>query len=520
MCSVPMPYSVVIVDDEALARAGLYSLIDWNARGFEIVGEAENGEEGRKLVERLKPDLAIVDIRMPVLDGIALMEAIRTASPETRVIVLSSYDEFEYAREAMKHGAIDYLLKLEVTAEQLGSVLDRAKNRFIVRESSGVTLGAAPADLAEALMDPGQHADLKRLLGRDEDAVAWYVAVVRLSGRHLPKPVSRMFIEIVETDVDARAVETVPGVFAVIIALPATHQEPGRRKGVKDLLSRARAQVTSYVELEMTATADGPAMTVGELPDAYESAYDHLFGSKAVRAGSVQFVDDDRSPRLIGSANDEETGGLEQIAGDVENGFRIQDSAAVQRALIVAERALRGMQVVDRNAVMHLCTEIIHQVEAQSRPDQRTDELWGQPFLELGSLVSIDEFAAWIRRVREGIVRRILDAKHHPLVDAASALIRSRYREELSLEDVAIHLNTSSSYLSRLFRRELDTTFGELLTSVRLAHAKILLEDPAVSIQAVAERVGYENAYYFSRVFKRHCGATPTEYRRAKLNRR
>lgn len=520
MSSGSEAHSVVIVDDEALARAGLHSLIDWGARGFEIVGEAENGEEGRKLVERLKPDLAIVDIRMPVLDGIALMEAIRGASPDTRIVVLSSYDEFEYAREAMKHGAMDYLLKLELTAEQLGSVLDRAKEQLAARGSRTAAGGEAPADLAGALMNPGERAYLEQLLGPSDDAVTWYLVVVRLSGRHLPKPVSRIFIEIVETDIDARAVETLPGVFAVIIALPGAYHEPGRRKSVKDLLSRARTQVTSYVELEMTAVADGPATSVEQLPEAYERAYDHLFGSRAVHAGSIQFVDEERSPLLMRAATARETGSLAEIAEDVENAFRVQDSEAVRKALNVAEKALRESPVADRNAVMHLCTEIIHQIEAHSRPEQRTDELWGHPFLEINSFVTVDEFAAWVRRVRDGIARQILDAKHHPLVESAADLIRSRYREDLSLEDVAMHLDTSSSYLSRLFRRELDTTFGEFLTSVRLAHAKTLLQDSAVSIQTVAERVGYDNAYYFSRVFKRHCGATPTEYRRANLRRR
>jgi YesN/AraC family two-component response regulator len=99
-------------------------------------------------------------------------------------------------------------------------------------------------------------------------------------------------------------------------------------------------------------------------------------------------------------------------------------------------------------------------------------------------------------------------------VESAIALVRSRYREYLTLEDVATFLGTSPSYLSRLIRRELDTTFGELLTSLRLAHARKLLGESDVPIQSVAESVGYENGYYFSRVFKKHYGATPTEYRR------
>ncbi|NLM55669.1 MAG: response regulator, partial [Firmicutes bacterium] len=115
---------VLIVDDEAIVRVGLKSMIDWQAHGFELVGEARDGRGALEMIAAYRPDVVITDLRMPVLDGLELLRAINQRQYQCRVVVLSSYDDFELVREAMKLGAVDYLLKLEVEPEQLIKVLE------------------------------------------------------------------------------------------------------------------------------------------------------------------------------------------------------------------------------------------------------------------------------------------------------------------------------------------------------------------------------------------------------------
>ena len=122
---------ILIVDDEAVVRIGLKSMIDWQAHGFTLVGEAKDGRHALELFEEHHPDLIITDLKMPVLDGLELIQEVRKISASCRIIVLSSYDDFNLVRQAMKLGAADYLLKLEVEPDQLIRTLERFRDEIV-----------------------------------------------------------------------------------------------------------------------------------------------------------------------------------------------------------------------------------------------------------------------------------------------------------------------------------------------------------------------------------------------------
>ena len=119
---------VLIAEDESLVRAGIKSLVHWEEHGYEIVEEAQNGEEAYEKIIHLKPDILITDIKMPKMDGIMLLKKLKENNISIASIILSCYDEFDLVREAMKYGARDYLLKLSISAENLLSVLNEIKN--------------------------------------------------------------------------------------------------------------------------------------------------------------------------------------------------------------------------------------------------------------------------------------------------------------------------------------------------------------------------------------------------------
>ncbi|NLJ75605.1 MAG: response regulator, partial [Firmicutes bacterium] len=114
---------VLIVDDEAIVRIGLKSMIDWEEHGFELIGEANDGRRALELYKEHKPDIVITDLKMPVLDGLGLIQQIKELPFPCRIIVLSSYDDFALVRQAMKLGAADYLLKLEMEPAELLKIL-------------------------------------------------------------------------------------------------------------------------------------------------------------------------------------------------------------------------------------------------------------------------------------------------------------------------------------------------------------------------------------------------------------
>ena len=123
-------YKVLIVDDEVLVRVGLKTTIDWEANGFTVVAEASNGEQGYEQYKKFSPDVIITDIKMPKKDGLWLVEKVRKDNPHIKILVLTCYDDFDYARKALKFGVDDYILKSEVEDEELIAVMQSIKKKI------------------------------------------------------------------------------------------------------------------------------------------------------------------------------------------------------------------------------------------------------------------------------------------------------------------------------------------------------------------------------------------------------
>jgi two-component system response regulator YesN len=124
-------YRIIIADDEILARVGIKSLIPWREHGYELIGECENGKKAYDMAKELLPDIIVTDIKMPVMNGIELIRALKAENKDIKFIVLSSYDDFEYVKEAMKLGAEDYILKLQMEPEGLLKVLQNVCNKIV-----------------------------------------------------------------------------------------------------------------------------------------------------------------------------------------------------------------------------------------------------------------------------------------------------------------------------------------------------------------------------------------------------
>jgi two-component system response regulator YesN len=121
---------ILIADDEFLVRLGLKTTIDWQTHGFEIVGEAKNGKEALELFEQFNPDILLTDIRMPIMDGLELIQAIKQKKKTLKSIILTHYDDFNYAKEAIKLGASEYILKSDLNSDNLFNILNRLSNEI------------------------------------------------------------------------------------------------------------------------------------------------------------------------------------------------------------------------------------------------------------------------------------------------------------------------------------------------------------------------------------------------------
>ena len=119
-------YRIILVDDEEEVRKSIIKKIDWNSAGFCVVGDAENGEDALEKIEALEPDVILTDIRMPYMDGLTLAERVRQKAPSAKIVIFSGYDDFEYAKQAIKLNVTEYILK-PVNVEELTAILRRIK---------------------------------------------------------------------------------------------------------------------------------------------------------------------------------------------------------------------------------------------------------------------------------------------------------------------------------------------------------------------------------------------------------
>ena len=196
----------VIVDDEVLATVGLKAMIDWPSQGFEIVGEADNGESGWEVIRRLRPDLVITDIKMPRLDGLEMMQRVLAEQPAVRFVVLSGYNDFPLVKKALQQGARDYILKLTLQKETLMETLENLKREIL--PETGVLMGKTGetqiADGAPAMSGQEIRREMRRAFGGNGDSGRLHTILNSL-GFGPPD----------ETDLRVALVQVLPGIGSV-----------------------------------------------------------------------------------------------------------------------------------------------------------------------------------------------------------------------------------------------------------------------------------------------------------------
>ncbi len=409
---------VFLADDEIVIREGIRSSFPWSETEYQLVGEAPDGEMALSMIRDTKPDILITDIRMPFMDGLELCRAVRRLMPWIGVVILSGYDEFEYARQAIQLGVREYLLK-PITAQELRQALDRIS----------------------AQLKAEQEARLQSALTARTEGSSLFLK---------EKLLSTVYSE------DA-AESDAPHVLEQLRAL-----------GVS--LSAARYAVVD-------AAFDPRERGLDALRELAENS-----GGKAHVTGS-------------------RTGGRTLILGD-------SDPDVEERAYDFAASAATELERIG-------CRDIRLSIgETVAAPSQI-----------LRSMKS----AAHIRHVlgdhagaRPQIVgvRDFADAGTVSAVTARAKLYMNEHFSDpgLMLRDVARAVGMSESRFSTVFAQESGKTFTEYLTGLRLSRAMALLAQTDMKTARIAQEAGYNDAHYFSHLFKKTLGLTPGEYRAQNQN--
>lgn len=522
---------VIIVDDEFRFRRHLHSAIDWNAYGFEICAEARNGIEALREAETIRPDVALVDINMPFMDGLQLSEKLKEQHPEISIIFITGYSDFEYARKAVKVGAVDYLLK-PFNEEELLMVLHKVRasiqkrkeeKNAIVRDTShqrerllnliiSNECNATEAEIIKQLHTFGIEIKSQYFTVSSIEIDAMYQRWSDASEILLWKyAVSNILSDVVQTDGKHIVFNGPEGRLISIVQLDEKRQY-GDLAHVQDFQKFCNL-VQKYIHFTVNVGIGKPA-----------------FGFKEIRRSYVESVIALSNKMIIGCGKAIEYSKLEsrnvnigfypsQINENLLMSLRLNDEEGIQDNLkevfhFIQERQLSAeFTYMIFMGLISLCLSFIFE------NGKKVEDVFGQnfsPYSEMKNMKSLDDTYNWISAIFDNIL--VYSGNHklsksRKLLDTAKDYIEKNYRDcNLAVEDIAQKLYINSSYLRKIFKKELDTTVTGYITKIRMQKAKELISEGSMKLSDISEMVGYSYSAYFSTSFKKYYGMSPSEF--------
>lgn len=531
-------YKVIIVEDEMLVRMGLLNSVDWASYHMEVAADLPDGLEAWEYCLREGcPDLIITDIRMPQMDGMELIENVRRRSKDTRIVVLTCLEEFELVRKAMSLGVSNYMLKLTMTKEEIGSVLEGMK---------------AELDSRRRVQPPGPRVPVNLELIKEKyvkDFLFYGIYSVEefekfaAQGGLRFSPV-RMAVCTMEVDGYAALKERFhdeQGHLIKMTLLNILQEITTIYRGEAIYLDARRYLLLfSFEDLvsEQAIRQEMQACT-NSIQEAIRSCYNSTvsFGISGVQSGykslrklyfeSVRALDKKFAVGPGFCHRIEEPADVSSVLPLLE---KLRAAAALRQLLSPAKEkefdryierlteALPG----GRKPVLVVLYPLVQWVCAA---------VYGHPEGEKAMLLQITDALDRCDTLPElleqtiGFIGRAVERSRSSLplnMDISKAIqyIKTHYDQDITLQQVADHVHLSLGYLSNLFKRELDITFVEYLTQYRIERAKELLLQTRLKSYDIAVKVGFSPEYtYFSKVFKKLTGLGPNEYRRKALAR-
>lgn len=526
-------YRIILVDDEPLILAGIASLISWEDHDCTIVGKATNGPSAYEMIMSQKPDIVITDIRMPVMDGLALMEKCQAAGFRCPFIVLTNLEEFSLARKALSLGACEYLVKLNLTPEELIKSLDRAKESCLMWERTKISR-EMPASLPELL---GQYINRRVALGKQDAPLPeglrplipqLYLLVFTVRHASIPFLPDKQTVDIKQ--LTPHIIDILGGLssrffHASAILPPPIFSHPNGflmaaaiRPGetgqiVSTFCSKALNALKTYFELTAAFGISSPAGDESRLETCFKEAQTALEAYYYDSADPIVFY----------------TGQTfhQSQARDFNINFLKKDLSASIQQNDSEKLGEIFRQIIDlftqcrpgRAAAASACINIYSYLS--SFFEQATDE--SQDIFPytiniagyITQFTSLADILAWLGSLRGQLCQLLDDRKNHvsdTLAQKAQQYVQEHYQEKLSLTEIAEYLNISTGYLSIVFKRFTGTTLSDYIAWVKIEHAKELIDSHQYLMYEISDMLGFENPYYFSRVFKKVTGISPRNY--------
>ncbi len=524
---------IVIIDDEPLVQAGIRSMLDWESMDLQVCGVANNGQTGLELIQREDPDIVITDIKMPVMTGIDLLKAVRESHGQIRpaFIILTSYEDFQLAKETISYNIIDYLVKLELTPEGLQKSIQKAID-ILKNSEPADSPDRRPNDI-QALRDKffirllhnlfdseEQVTMLQKDLGLDLDVGAFQCIYFEMQNDKFENlPVARQiplysnsysmvgelaakFGRTYQVSLDRRH-----GVLLMLYDDPEGC-DPTLLQNMAEVID---SSLSNYYGTRFYCGIGNCTNSRLGISDSYMNARKAftILSKDKVWADYDAFLAEDNSHAVFN---------INLFKDDLVRAYSEYDAEILQQIIgqlcdLFAEHKDQYVQALDAACnVLFLGLSLIPSGEEiisglfQDIPDG---------YRSIYKQKNTDEIIAWLQLYSERLAlvfeERKREHRNH-IVENVKKYIDAHMKEKLGLGEVAALYGISPNYLSSLFKKYNDCGYTEYITRRKIEAAKGMMAEGKLKIYEIAEELGFESAFYFSKVFKKTEGISPTDY--------
>lgn len=526
-------WKLVIVDDEPIILKGLVETYDWEGMGFSLAGTAENGEAALELIERVKPDLVLTDVRMKKMTGLELIERVRSFDEKVLFVVISAYRDFEYARKACEVGAFSYLLKpveeekLQEVVRDAKALCEKRKREQREQDSYRRLLREDRESVFQNMLKKYLHgviagetfkeglSMLDREIGRD-DAIICVCADMDISY----KIINPVYYE-TERACLFRELDKAFGNEFLCMAMEGQNGEriyfldTGRQRSVEQV-RKILKETAKKLDSPVVSAVSGEFYGLEGIQKSYNQAI-HFFGT-ASEAGANGFtLTKEQAEEVMAPMSSADVESL------VINAVRRNDKEGLKAAFVrfIYTLPSSSQEEHQRRAIHKLAVSVEFMLQDTYGLTPEVEKRFQNLYAVLPSLSGVRAVDICYRLLCQVIDERQDKAQSHDVayfseyMSVALAYIDEHLSDdELSLSAVAAAVYLNPVYFGRVFKNTLNMSFKRYVLQKRMELAKALILEGKDGISVICERVGIPNRSYFTQIFKQYTGVLPSEYRK------
>ena len=534
-------YKVLLVDDDLLVRNYLRSLLDWKMMGFDLVGEASNGNEALKQIELLSPDVVIMDINMPVMDGVELSYQISNKYPELKMFALSSYDDYQFVRETLKNGAVDYILKDRLNKEELTRILaqllnliEKEKGRKIELETEKIRIEAikeiaSEQYVKEIFLGTRKHDDeIIKSMGLPFEKVCkggYIIAIMYISNYNIRtsrksdaekqvfiNSISNLCKQTLEDDSSKLWTYLEEGKFGIVLPSSGSNSEAALHSVLNQKTRRISHILNQYLNVQVVWGISSRCFSIDNINNCYSEAL-----SLVMKQQYQQYFKDshealsDKMDKKIFFLSIHHEKELLQAIETADNGRAEKTLNTIFNELIRAQ-SIESTQTV----VNELISTAIKAASEYGLNVKKIYEYCGVDINDLSSVNSTEALKTTIKRIYKTLIEEATKGgcagNYSKYTRKAIEHLNLNFKKDISLVNMAGLLGINPEYFSRLFKKETGYGFVEYLNKLRIEMSKRYLSQGKENLKNISIEVGFNSYSYFCKVFKEYTGLSPLNF--------